>query len=676
MEKPKTKKENVYDEIHGIKILDPYRWLENAESPEIKEWIREQNEYTFSKLKDENFEIFSDELTKNRKSSGFTNFVVVKGKYFYREIKPEEDQLSLYVREGLDGNPIKLVDPNGIREDNAVSIAFWSVSSSGKYLVYGISEGGNEMATLYIKNVETKENLQESIVNCRYSNVQWLSDDSGFYYTRNPRPLEVPENEMHLHTKLYFHKLGDNPDDDKLIFGKDRPKDDTILLDKSMDDKYLAIHISKDWLENEIYLYNIETEETKLIIGNIPSKFKLRFLSDKALIITNYKANNYRILSAPLDEIEKHIDKWEVFVEERDSLLESFSFSSNKILTVYTVDVSSKVEVLNYDGKKIGDLPLPQYSSILSISSQGDDEFFIMITSFTFSRIMYCYNSKINSCEKIREVTSIMNPDDYVIKQEWFESKDGTNVPMFIIHKKGLPENTPCPTVLSGYGGLGMVETPYFLKKWISWLERGGIFAFASIRGGGEFGESWHKSGIKENKQNSFDDFISGAEYLIEKNYTSSELLGITGGSNGGLLVSAVAVQRPDLYKAVVPIVPLTDMVRFPQFGIAIRWVHEHGDPQIKEELENILKWSPYHSVKEDAKYPNFLFITAEKDTRVDPLHARKMTAILQSVEKENDVLIFTDTEAGHGAGKPVKKVIGNQALVLSFFADKLGLKI
>ena len=305
-----------------------------------------------------------------------------------------------------------------------------------------------------------------------------------------------------------------------------------------------------------------------------------------------------------------------------------------------------------------------------------EKEFFFSVSSFTFPRIMYHYDSKSESYEIVRKTANPLNPDEYSVKQEWFISKDGTKIPMFIFGRKDLDLEKPHPTVLHGYGGFNVGITPYFMKNWVPWVEQGGVFAIANIRGGNEFGDFWHKSGIKEKKQNSFDDFIAAARHLIKKKYTTSDQLGILGGSNGGLLVSAVAIQQPDLFKAVASLVPLTDMVRFSKFGMAMRWIHEYGNPEVKEELENILKWSPYHNIRKGVKYPNFLFTTAEKDVRVDPLHARKMAAILQSVENQNDILIFSDKEAGHGPGTPVRKIIKSQALILNFFIKKLGLKI
>lgn len=677
MKKPQTKTENKYDKINGIKISDPYRWLEDAKSLETKKWIKQQNKYSLSKLQTKKFEMFSKELAKNYKTDFFSTFIPVNGKYFYQERKSKEDYAVVYIKKKLEGPPVKLIDLNKNKKANTFSLDYWNVSPLGNYLIYGISENGNEMATLYIKNVKTKENLKEVIPNCRYSRTSWLSDESGFYYTRNPRPKEVHEKEAHLYNKVYFHKIGDDPNEDELIFGKDRPKDDMLHINLSFDNKYLAIHVSQTWSENKVFVYNTETKETKLIIEKKSSKFELRFSKDKVFMFTNYKANNYRLLFTSVDNLYQPIDQWEIFVKEKKFLLNNFYISFDKILLSYLKDASYKMEEFDHKGKKIRNLPIPKYSSILGVSvRKNEKEFFVSITSFVFPRKMYYFNPKINSFVEFKKEFSPIEESDYVVKQKWFSSKDKTKVPMFIIHKKGLSKDKKNPTVFRGYGGFSSLETPFFLRAWVPWLERGGVFVLANIRGGGEFGEKWHKSGIKNKKQNTFDDFIAGAEYLIKNNYTNSEKLGITGGSNGGLLVSAVAMQKPDLFKAVTAIVPLIDMVRFYKFGIASRWIHEYGNPEVEEDLKNILKWSPYHNIKKNINYPNFFFLTAENDTRVYPFHSYKMTAFLQSVEKENEVFLFTQTKTGHGAGKPISKTLQNLALVLSFFADKLKLKI
>ena len=677
MKIPQSKKIDVTDNSAGFSIPDPYRWLEDAESPETKEWIESQNSYTDSLLRDENFEVFSNEMAKDFKTIDFSNPIPVRGKYFYRERQPDDEQFALYVKNGMDGSPIKLVDPNGMRDDNTIAVAFWSVSQTGKYLAYGLSQGGDEMATIHIKDVDTGINLSEQIPRCRHSQISWLPDDFGFFYTRNPRLGTVPKNEEHLHTKVYFHKIGDNPENDELIFGKGRPKDAMINLSISLDGRYLAISSALKWTENDIYIYDRDTKQIIPLVVGTSAKFSPRFLKDKIIIKTNYNANNFRILSVPLTDMSNPVEEWKELIPEREYLLQSMVATKSKIIVEYLINAHSKALIFDHDGKEVEEIPLPPYSSIAGISRNiEEDEFFYGVDSFTFPKITYRYSPSENRFEIYRKTDNPIDPDNYVIKQEWCESKDGTNIPFFVFHRKNIPIDKANPAILYGYGGFAHTETPGFMRNYVPWVERGGIFVVANIRGNWEFGEKWHKDGVKENKQNSFDDFISVAEYLIKKGYTDRDHLGILGASNGGLLVSAVAVQRPDLFKAVCSRVPLTDMVRFPLFGVASRWIHEYGNPQIKEDLQRILKWSPYHNIKSGTEYPSFLFTTANKDTRVNPLHARKMTAMLQSVNKNNQVLLFTEMEAGHGAGKPIKKIVESQALLLTFFAQNLGLKI
>lgn len=586
MNTPSTKKDTLVDQYGDIPVPDPYRWLENQADPEVQAWIQEQNKYTDSMLKNSAYEVFSDELVKNFKVVGFSNPIPVRGWYFYTERQPDQDQAVLYVKEGLDGVPKALVNPNGVRKDNAITISYWYVSKSGRYVAYGLSEGGTEMSTLYIKDIATNKNILESIPNCRHSLAKWLPDDSGFFYTRNPRPGSVPQNEEHLHTKVYLHILGTDPDTDVCIFGKDRPKDDMISLSLSMDGRYLAIHASQKWTENEVYVYDYKDKTIVLTVTKIPAKFRVIFLKDKVLISTNYNANNGRILWSSLSELYKPIQEWKEFISEARCTIESISVTKSKILVEYLKNACSEILIFDHAGEKIGTIPLPPYSASGGIScNREEEEFFYSVTSFTFPKITYHYDPRSKEFSTYRKTDNAINPDDYVIQQEWYVSKDSTRIPMFIFHKKGLKLEGKNPTLLYGYGGFGNSEMPAFMRNWVPWLLRGGIFAIANIRGGGEFGETWHKQGIKEHKQNSFDDFIAAAEYLIAKKYTNNEHLGITGGSNGGLLVSAVAVQRPDLFKAVCSRVPLTDMVRFPKFGMAIRWVHEYGNPENQERI-------------------------------------------------------------------------------------------
>jgi prolyl oligopeptidase len=673
---PKTRKKNVVEKIAGHKINDPYRWLENSDNKEVKNWIKEQNKYTESGLKSGVFKVFQKELAKDFEETTFSNPYLVKGKYFYSEKKPGENHAVYYFKKGLNGRPIKLIDPNGMNKNDTVSCDFHIPSRSGNHVAYGLSQGGNEMADLYIKNVNNGKNLPDKIINVGHTSLSWLPNDSGFFYTRYPRPNTVPKGEEHLHRKIYFHKLGNDAEKDELIFGKDRPKDDMIGISLSVDGHYLSIYVSHNWTENEIYVFDAVNKKIIPLITGVNAKFVLWFSENAAFILTNYKANNYRVVSMPIEKLFTPIKNWKEIIPENKYIIEGFGVSKDKLIVEYMKNVSSVIFTFNHSGKNKKEIPTPPYSSIAGISPNREEkEFFYGVQSFLFPKITYRYNPESKNYIKYRETKNPIKSADYEVKQEWYESKDKTRVPMFIINKREIVKNGKNPTILYGYGGFSVSETPCFSKGFIPWIKRGGIYAIANIRGGSEFGNKWHKDGIKENKQNSFDDFIAGAEYLISKKYTDKNHIGIMGGSNGGLLASAVATQRPKLFKAVCSMVPLTDMVRFPKFGMAMRWVNEYGDPKIKKDLKNILKWSPYHNVKSGTEYPNFLFTTAEKDSRVHPLHARKMAATLQSANKENNIFIFTEKEAGHASGRPIYKVVELRSFILAFFAKYLDLR-
>ncbi|MFA5745061.1 MAG: hypothetical protein WC887_02500 [Candidatus Paceibacterota bacterium] len=465
MQMPQTKKENLIEEVSGIPVADQYRWLENDDE-DVKKWIVEQNQYTDSFLRNEYQKKFSDELEENLKITTLLNPIPACGRYFYRERRPDEDQNVLYMKKGLQGEPVVLFNPNDKREGNTLSIDYWSVSQTGKYVAYGISEGGDEMATLYIKNVDTSQELSEKIVHCCHSSGKWLPDDSGFFYTRNPRPGTVPKNEEHLHSKVYFHILGDNPDNDALIFGADRPKDDMIQIDLSPDGRYVSIKVGREWTQNEIYLYDREKKELKPFIVGIPASFSLCFLTDKVLLDTNYHANNYKVLWASYEELDKPLDEWEEFIPEREFPLELIRITKNKILVQYLVNACSEVVIFDHQGNEIGNIPLPKYSNLTGISGRlAEEEFFYSVESFLFPTILYRYDPKTLEYVEYRKMDNPIDPEDYEVRQEWCTSKDGTKIPMFIFHKKGIALTGSNPTVLYGYGGFGENENAIVYEK-------------------------------------------------------------------------------------------------------------------------------------------------------------------------------------------------------------------
>ena len=676
MQFPKTRKEDVVETIHGHEIKDPFRWLEDGKSPEVQDWISKQNEFLWANLDKDIFERVSDELIKTFHTTNYGMPAKRGDRYFFTLRKPEQDQTVLYYKDSLSGEPVTLVDPN--EEEGTTSLDFWSPSRSGRYVAYGISHGGDEMSTLYILDIEKNEDLPYDIPHCRFSQIRWLENDNGFYYDRNPRPGTVPEDELHLHMKVYLHILGQNPNADELIFGSDRPKDDMLSLSLSIDGRYLGIQATNNWTHNDVFVYDRETKETKTLVSGIHSRFSIYFSKDEVFLYTNYKANSFRLLASDFSDFLKPIDEWQEIIPEKKEVLEGVWFTKTKMILQYLSNVCSKAEIRDHKGRPLGVLELPEFSTLQGVSTHREhEEFFYCVTSLTLPSIIYRYDQVNDRYDVYAKTENPIDPNDYTVSQEWFASKDSTKIPMFILHRKDLDRVETHPTILYGYGGFASNLIPEFMRAWvISWVSKGGIFAIANIRGGAEFGESWHLAGMKLNKDNTFDDFISAGEYLISEKYTSKEKLGIMGGSNGGLLTAVCSLKRPDLFGAVVSAVPLIDMVRYHKFGIAVRWVNEYGDPEIPEELESILKWSPYHNVKEGVEYPPSLYMTSENDSRVNPLHARKMAAILQGVNNKNPILLYTEMDAGHGSGKPIKKIVENTAIRITFLAQNLGLKL
>lgn len=675
MSHPTTKITNVEEVIGGVSVSDPYRWLEDGSSPEVKSWVARQNEHTLNALsRDAAHATFRSELEDLFHVGDMANPIVINGIYFWRERKADEEQMVLYAKFGLNGSPIMLVDPNEINTKGTATISFWEPSCTAKYIAYGICDGGDEMAVVHIKEVSTNTDLTETIPQCRYPQVRWLNDDSGFYYARHPDHGTVPESELHLYAKVYFHRLGTDYKSDVCIFGEGRPKDDMHELALSYDDRYLAIEVAQSWLENEVYIFDTHERSLKKLETPSHTICNVHFLRDRMLISTNYLAERSRILSAPLTALRTPVAQWEEFIPEHSGVIENINISADKILIEYQENAHSQVRVYNHEGVYQSDIALPPFSSLFGISTINTEaEFFYSITSFTFPRVVMRYDPQEHTMVQYYAVPNPINPKDFEVTQEWCVSRDGARVPMFIIRKRQERDGLqPRPTILYGYGGFKNGITPYFMKSFVPWLSGGGTIVVANIRGGNEFGDAWHKAGIREHKQNSYNDFIAAAEFLIEKGYTTAAQLGIHGGSNGGLLVCAVAMQRPELFRAVAAAVPLTDMVRFPKFGMAIRWMHEYGNPEDAQELKHILKWSPYHNIKSGVSYPHFYISTGENDSRVDPLHSRKMTARLQAVAHNCDVYLHTQIATGHGQGKSVSQAVDEIALLLTFFTKKL----
>jgi len=675
MKYPDTPIRKVAETIHSHKVIDNYRWLEDGTNSRVKAWVKAQNKLSNQVISPELQTELKKEIAQSFKFPACGIPYLVNGLYFSTDRKPEEDQYVLCVSKGLSGKKRILIDPNKLSKDNkdTTSLDFWYPSPNGKYLAYGVSHNGNELSILKILDVEGGKELETVADNASYGSVAWLDDETAFYYTKHPKPGSVRLGEERYHQKVFYHHICTDSRLDEEIFGKKRPKEDAMSLEISRDNKKLSISVSQNMQHDDIYLYDIQTKKlTELLIGYKSHNY-IFFTENKALLLTNYKAPNCRVLCADLNNLSTNLNDWQEFIPEEDNKLDSYTVTKDQIIAVYLINATQRAITYDLNGKETGKLFMPEYASILNISgSWKESEFFYEFASFITPGVTCRYDAKTKQTSEFSRMGSVINDTNYLVKQEWYKSKDGTKVPMFIVHHKDLKFNGQNPTILYGYGGFEYSLVPSFVRGLVPILKRGWIYASANIRGGGEFGNAWYLDGIMDKKQNSYDDFIAAAEYLINKKYTDKHHLGIMGASNGGLLVSAVAIQRPELFKAVAALVALTDMVRFPNFLIANRWISEYGDPSKDKDLANILKFSPYHNVKDGVAYPAFFLTTASNDTRVDPMHAYKMTALLQGKNSKNPILLYTDDSSGHIGSASLSSYYREQARLLAFFIEQL----
>ena len=601
--------------------------------------------------------------------------------YFYTRREGAQNQPILYVREGLNGSDRVLVDPNELSADGTVALDWYQPSDNGKYLAYGTSSGGSEMSTLHVIEIKTNTVLPDTIERTRAASIAWLPDNSGFYYTRYPNKGDVPDGQEMYNRHVFFHLLGDDVDHDDKIFGEGRDPEDWPNVHLSNDGRWLLITVEQGWTKSELFLKDLQkgTPPTRVTTGK-EFLYAGEVYDGKLYITTNEDAPRYRVFVTDAGDYER--DDWKELIPQSDAVLQGTAVFGRKLFAQYEQNASSQLKIFDLDGKKLTDLALPAIGTVFGSGGRWNrDEVFYGFQSFTFAPSIYRYDLKDNSTTLWTKVEApSIDPSAYDVAQEWFKSKDGTRVPMFIVHKKGLTKNGKNPTLLTGYGGFNVSLTPAFSRTAYLWMEHGGIYAVANLRGGAEFGEDWHRAGMLDKKQNVFDDMIAAAEHLISEKYTDAKHLAIQGGSNGGLLMGAMITQRPDLFRAVVCQVPLLDMLHYQDFQIAKLWIPEYGSAENPEQFKWLYAYSPYHHVKSGAEYPAVLFMTADTDTRVDPMHAKKMTAEMQAEARNGSsrtrpILLRIESKAGHGAGKPVTKQIEEFTDVYSFLFWQLGVK-
>ncbi|HEX8633903.1 MAG TPA: prolyl oligopeptidase family serine peptidase [Pyrinomonadaceae bacterium] len=676
---PETRAEALVETLHGVKVSDPFRWLEQGEASEVRAWTDAQNAHTRRAL-----DALPAREAINRRLSQLLSIGTVsapdphRGRYFFTRREGQQNQPVLYVREGARGTDRVLLDPNTLSADGTVALDWWYESHDGKRLAYGLSESGNEQSTLYVLDVDTGRNLKDKIPYTRAASLAWLPAGDGFYYTRFPAPGTVPKGEENYHRRVFLHRLGDDPARDAEVFRRENKPTEWPGVGLSRDGRWLTISVSRGPGKNDLYLRDLREEMGELVpvAEGKDASYNARVVGNRLYILTTEGAAKGRLFEAAAANSKR--SAWrELIPESQDIGISSFVVLGEQILVHGLSRATSHLRAFTRDGKFLRDVKLPTLGTAGGISGEEDGgEAFFSFASYALPPTVYRYDAATGALSEWARVDApTVDAKAIEVKQVFYPSKDGTNVSMFVVHRKGLKYDGANPTLLYGYGGFNVSQTPAFNRGLNLWLERGGVYAVANLRGGGEYGEGWHKRGMLALKQNVFDDFIAAAEYLIKQKITSNARLAIQGSSNGGLLVAAAMTQRPELFRAVVCAVPLTDMLRYQRFLIARLWIPEYGTADDPRQFAYLHAYSPYHRVAPGAKYPATLITTAESDSRVDPLHARKFAAALQAANASaHPILLRVETKAGHGAGKPLTKQIAEATDVWSFLFWQLGL--
>ncbi len=679
---PKAKVEPVKETMHGHTIVDPYRWLEDASSPETQQYIEQELAYTRGILDPlPGREKIHQRLTQLLSIGTIGTPQLGGNHYLYTRREGTQNQPVLYVREALKGEDRTLVDVNQLAADGTVALDWWFPSEDGKYVAYGTSASGSEESTLHVIETATGKLLPDTIERTRFASLAWKKDNSGFYYTRHPKKGDVPPGEEVYHVKVFYHTLGSDPAKDRLIFGEGRnPQDIPQVALSDEDDRWLLITVFEGWAKSEMYLQDLKAATAPVEVTSGKNfLYSGEIYQGKLYITTNEEAPRYRVFV--VDAASPGRANWKEVVPQTDAVLQNLSVFGGNLFAQYEKNASSQLKLLGLDGKLLADIPLPMIGSVSGTGGKWNrNEAFFGFQSFTVAPSIYHFDLNARKSSLWAKVDAPIESSAYDVQQVWYASKDGTKVPMFLFHKKGVELNGKNPTLLTGYGGFNISLTPSFVAGRYVWLEHGGVFAVANLRGGAEFGEDWHRTGMLDKKQNVFDDFIAAAEFLISDKITDKGHLAIQGGSNGGLLMGAAFTQRPDLFRTVVCQVPLLDMLRYQNFQIAKLWVPEYGSADDPKQFEWLYAYSPYHHVKPGAEYPAILFMTADTDTRVDPMHAKKMAALMQAEaangrSRERPILLRIETKAGHGAGKPITKQIEEGTDIYSFLFWQLGVK-
>jgi prolyl oligopeptidase len=680
---PSSRQSDVVDTLHGVSVDDPYRWLEDGASDETRAWVDAQNAFTRTVLEALPQRPAIQARLNELLSTGMVGTPVLRGRRaFYQRRDGQADQPVLVMRDAPEVAERTIVDPNALSAHGIVALDWWHPSQDGRLLAYGVSEGGTELSTLRVLDTTTGTHLEaEQIPNTRFASIAWLPDGSGFYYTRFPTPGTVPAGEEVYNRHVFFHPLGQRWQDDEEVFGAGRAAEDSPSVNLSHSGRWLVVDVHQGWARTELYVLDREHPARGFVAlqEGVEAFATTEFAGDRLLVLSNEGAPNYALYE--VDPEHPARDQWRLVIAERgDRVLDAVQAIAGRLVTHELQNATSHVRFYAPDGTFQSEVELPSIGSVSGIGGEWTGEWMTLcFTSFVQPPTAYTVNLDTSVAHVFAQgdLPPDFDPARYVVEQEWYASKDGTPISMFLVHRRGFERDGNAPTLLTGYGGFNISRTPAFNAALLQWLDAGGLYALPNLRGGGEYGEAWHQAGMLERKQNVFDDFIAAAEWLIERGFTRTSRLAISGGSNGGLLVGAALTQRPDLFQAVVCQVPLLDMLRYQKLLIARLWVAEYGSADDAQQFPWLYAYSPYHRVKRGERYPATFLLTAEGDSRVDPMHARKMAARLQATSASDaPILLRVETAAGHGQGKPRSKQVEEATDVWSFLFWQLGVDL
>jgi prolyl oligopeptidase len=665
---PPARVDDVKETIHGTVVSDPYRWIEDQTSPETRAWIDAENACTQSVLSAlPGQDAIAKRLGELIKVDTINLPTERGGRYFYSRRAAGADLFVLYMRRGTHGTEEVLVDPASMSTDHTTSVAFEGLSDDGKLVAYGVRKGGEDEVTIHFLDSDTGKELPDALPRARYlSGVSFKADGSGIYYSK--LTADGP--------RAYYHAMGAELAQDARVFGDGYGPDKIMAVSVSEDGRYVlfSVFYGSACDKSEVYFQDLKNGSPIVpVVNTFDGCFQGDIAGDTLYLETNWKAPKWRLLAVPLETPSP--DHWKEIIPEGESRLEDFRLTGGKIVAQYSHNAASEIKIFDSDGAAAGGITLPQLGTVEGMTGRWKgNEVLVSFQSFAIPTTILRYDLAANKLETWAKPDVPIDAESFEVQQVWYESKDKTRVPMFLFYKKGLQLSGANPTLMTAYGGFDVSETPSFRDDAVLWVERGGVFALPSLRGGGEFGEDWHRAGMLDKKQNVFDDFFAAAEWLIASHYTRPDKLAITGRSNGGLLMGAAMTQRPDLFGAIVCGYPLLDMVRYQKFLVARFWVPEYGSSDDAKQFPFLYAYSPYHHVVKGRKYPAVLFITGDSDTRVAPLHARKMAAEMQAAQGgDKPILLLYDTKLGHSEGRPVSKIIAEDTQVLAFLLRQVG---